>query len=614
MRLAATTLVLLGAVFTIPAHATFYHLWSHGYGDSLFQHVDGVGVGPDGSVYIAGDFDGTINLGGDTFTDGDVTLFLARLDADGRHIWSRAFSRWVSAKGLVVDASGNVVVTGEIIGNADFGGGLLSSAGGNDVYVAAFDADGNHLWSEVFGTARDEFVDGIALDPTGGVVITGRFSRLIHFGDVFLGTAGGWDVFVVKLNAAGEPVWGKSFGDALDQRAERVAVSPDGHIALASNGPETIRYLDTDGSLLWSHAYESGWLYTGALATDRQGGLVVSGAFKDRLDLGGRILVQPPNPAWGFLLALDANGSYQWSTVLGDTSGAAYATALAIDDESDVFLAANLIGTIALDGTYLTGVPPSLLLAELDSTGHLLNSRVVGGNAGVAGAALGPAERMVVGGYYVEPTDLGGGILPFGGKLDAFVASYSLQDPNYTAIAAFSAAFNGTAIDTRWQLATSEPLGAYRLVRRSDRDSAWTAVDSGSAAGSQGYSDANVTVGRTYDYRLFVTTTTGGDYASAIATVPVPSAKTALMQNAPNPFAGQTTIPYTLEGAADVTIDIFDVTGRRVARLKEGERAPGPHTALWNGRNGSGRPLASGVYFYRLVGSGVGVKKMILVR
>ena len=89
-----------------------------------------------------------------------------------------------------------------------------------------------------------------------------------------------------------------------------------------------------------------------------------------------------------------------------------------------------------------------------------------------------------------------------------------------------------------------------------------------------------------------------------------------LAQSYPNPFRQSTTIDYTVEQAAPVTLDIYDLLGRRVRRLVEAaQQGPGPHRAVWDGRDDSGTPVSSGTYFYRLrVGDAVTSKQAIRVK
>lgn len=73
-----------------------------------------------------------------------------------------------------------------------------------------------------------------------------------------------------------------------------------------------------------------------------------------------------------------------------------------------------------------------------------------------------------------------------------------------------------------------------------------------------------------------------------------------LAQNAPNPFNPVTTIPFELVRGGHVALDVFDVAGRRVRALLDTVLPAGMHEASWDGRDSSGREVASGIYFYRM--------------
>jgi hypothetical protein len=93
----------------------------------------------------------------------------------------------------------------------------------------------------------------------------------------------------------------------------------------------------------------------------------------------------------------------------------------------------------------------------------------------------------------------------------------------------------------------------------------------------------------------------------------VPALK--LAQNHPNPFNPRTTLTYFLPEAGQISLGIFDVQGRLVARLIDRQEIAGWHAAVWNGRNRQGRTMPSGTYFARLVmGPDVRACKMILAR
>ncbi len=92
--------------------------------------------------------------------------------------------------------------------------------------------------------------------------------------------------------------------------------------------------------------------------------------------------------------------------------------------------------------------------------------------------------------------------------------------------------------------------------------------------------------------------------ASAVTSVEdsnpgVPAAFT-LYPNFPNPFNPQTTIRYRLEKEAQVSLKIYDITGKQVRQLFSGRQLAGEHSAMWDGADDSGEIVASGIYFVRL--------------
>ncbi|MRR09266.1 T9SS type A sorting domain-containing protein, partial [bacterium] len=92
-------------------------------------------------------------------------------------------------------------------------------------------------------------------------------------------------------------------------------------------------------------------------------------------------------------------------------------------------------------------------------------------------------------------------------------------------------------------------------------------------------------------------------------------AVTALSQNRPNPFAGATTISYQLAGAGRVTLKLYNVAGQLVRVLEDGQRTAGRYALRWDGRDGTGRALPNGLYFYRLEAPGLtATRKLTLVR
>jgi len=79
-----------------------------------------------------------------------------------------------------------------------------------------------------------------------------------------------------------------------------------------------------------------------------------------------------------------------------------------------------------------------------------------------------------------------------------------------------------------------------------------------------------------------------------------PHSREIALANRPNPFSPGTTIEYRLEQSSNVSLDVYDVGGHRVRNLLEARLAMGPHAMYWDGRDDSGKKLATGVYFIKI--------------
>lgn len=93
----------------------------------------------------------------------------------------------------------------------------------------------------------------------------------------------------------------------------------------------------------------------------------------------------------------------------------------------------------------------------------------------------------------------------------------------------------------------------------------------------------------------------------------------ALSQNYPNPFNSTTLIRYAIpdrEGRPHrTTLKIYNIAGQKVRTLVDKRQAPGYYSVAWHGRDGLGKEVSSGIYFYRLqAGSYTEIKKMVFLK
>jgi hypothetical protein len=311
-------------------------------------------------VLVAGNFAGSVDFGGGVLTSsGPGDVFVVKLDASGQHVWSRRFGSASGqvAYGVATDADGSVLVTGVFYGAIDFGGGALTSAGAADIFVAKLDPDGNHLWSRRFGDSANQTAYSIATDTMGNVVITGTCDGVVDFGAGPLPGAGGGDAFVTKLDAAGNHLWSKRFGDANDQIGYSVAVGGAGDIIVAgalygsadfgggpvesAGGSDAFAVkLDADGNHLWSRRFGDAYDQIGySVAADVAGNAVLTGTFGGLIDFDGG----PLTSAGGgdvFVAKLDSMGQHLWSRRAG-AAGQDSGNAIKMDSTGDVVVAGD---------------------------------------------------------------------------------------------------------------------------------------------------------------------------------------------------------------------------------------------------------------------------------
>lgn len=192
--------------------------WSRRYGDVSIQHSKGVAVDDASNVVVVGEFSGTFSFGGGPLT-GSNDLFLAMVNRFGTHLWSKKFTGAGNEvmRDVAVDASGAVSITGHFLFAVDFGGGVLTPVGNNDVFLAKYDANGTHLWSQRFGGLGEERAAALAVDGAGNVVLTG---------EIYMGSAnfGGGNLpaglYVAKFTPAGGHVWSRSVGGNFNSFAD----------------------------------------------------------------------------------------------------------------------------------------------------------------------------------------------------------------------------------------------------------------------------------------------------------------------------------------------------------------------------------------------------------
>jgi hypothetical protein len=219
------------------------HVWSKRFGGAGTDLGMAVDTDSLGNVYVAGTFEGSVNFGGETLTSaGGRDIFVAKYTAAGQHVWSKRFGGTLGedARGVAVDAAGDVFVTGQFLGSINFGGLDLPSAGFEDIFLAKLSGpSGNHVWSKRLGSSSAPDAGyGVAVDGAGNVAITGFFAGSVNFGGGAI-LAQVYDIFVAKYDSAGNYISARRFGDPAglfdSQYGDGIAMSSSGTVFITGH-------------------------------------------------------------------------------------------------------------------------------------------------------------------------------------------------------------------------------------------------------------------------------------------------------------------------------------------------------------------------------------------
>jgi hypothetical protein len=296
-----------------------------------------------------------------------------------------------SAQRTVVDASGNIYVIGTATGNFDK---QLNQAT-QDVYLTKYDSAGRQTWSKLLGSAGTASGYGLALDPSGGVVITGASTADLTTSSV---ADGNNDSFVARYTANGDQSWIKQIPTLANNQANAISIDAAGNITIGGSvsggvigagmtasgkADAFLAKFDSKGKLLAENQFgTSGNDSVAATATAADGSLYVASVQNGRAILskytGGDITAAPA-----------------WSQDLGDLMGGGAIGGLAVDG-NQVYLSgttsnSNLTaGGAAAIVTASSGGTEAFVFALTDNGGSASADRIsyVGTGTGDKGGAV----------------------------------------------------------------------------------------------------------------------------------------------------------------------------------------------------------------------------------
>ncbi len=457
--------------------------WAFASGNSGQDWFAQTALDPDGNLYAAGSFQGTVDFqpGAEvialTANPGQHHGVVAKYDPDGKLLWVRQFVGQNLATGpIAVDAAGQVVVAGNYQGsfidlNPDPDAEQLHPVGGwQNGFVVKLDNNGNFIWGTTPATNSSLSISDIAIAESNRIVLTGAFSGNVSFGSASLGPSAANDIFIWELNSDGQHFWVGTIGGPGFDGSSSLAATPDGGLVLTGyyggwqghsidvdpdpQGVHTlpgvggsdafIVKLDTQRRLAWAGRISSSndvgtsW----RLAADHTGSVLVSGHFRGLADFvfpSGTISRSSSAFQDAYLLKLDADGNIMWLNTLqgGAPNGQANLLHVAVNATGAIYAAGTFFGPFDFDpdpSAAHTMTPygsHDIFLLALDSAGHFQWSERFGGTAIEVpyGLTVSNAGELYLSGYIESPADFATSsqapyLLPFQGWQDMFLARY----------------------------------------------------------------------------------------------------------------------------------------------------------------------------------------------
>lgn len=416
-------------------------IWARMFGDVSDQGIGGLALAPDGSIYLAGRFNGTLAFDPDAplSTNGSA-IYVAKFDPTGRVLWSKSFesSGDIAVSGIALDSQEYVALTGTFTSTASFDGSTLQASAQPSIFLARLTSNGQVLWSTSLGLDDSDVVTRPAIDSSGNIVlfgasgcdtcqpqtsrlwlrtfsqdgspdliknfpyteslgghiagavtvdpfdnilITGAFNQTENFGPGPISTSGGYDVFVAKFSTAGSFVWNATYGDAADQFGLDVASDSLGSVILLGTYAGTISF-----------------------------------------DVGSQLTAADMGDI--FVAKLGSAKAYIWSQSFGAT-GDQTATRAAVDGDDNIAFTGRTTGQVDYGGGPLAGGGAvDIPVVKLDRDGHHLWSRVYGASVDQTGAVIAEdsAGNTILGGAVKGSIDIGAEVLSSSGERDVLLA------------------------------------------------------------------------------------------------------------------------------------------------------------------------------------------------
>jgi len=469
--------------------------WIKQFGGKALQEGNSIVLDKSGNILTTGYFEGTTNLDPayntllyNLVSAGAEDIFISKLDVNENFVWAKRIGGKMEDKGcsITVDSSGNVYTTGYFQDTVDFdpGAGVfnLISAGSSDIFISKLDPSGNFVWTKRIGGEMEDKSYSIVVDKLGNIYTTGYFQDTVDFdpgaGVFNLISAGSSDIFISKLDSAGNFIWAKSLGGALEDQSYSIKVNDSGEVyvcgyfqdivnfvsgtnilTLISSGYKDILIskLDNSGNIVWIKQLGGTNDDVGlSLFLDTFGNVYTTGYFTGTADFDpdlGFVFLTSSGDKDIFVSKINSTGNNVWAIKMGGVDNDC-GQAIFVDASGNVNIAGYFTGTADFNPNItvynlISGGEKDVFISKLNSSGNFIWAKQLGGEKDdiALSLAVDMQGNVYSNGYFMRRADFNPGpvlrILTSGGEKDMFISKLDNSGNYVKAIQLGGVAFNG---------------------------------------------------------------------------------------------------------------------------------------------------------------------------
>ncbi len=392
------TLFVLAFVLAFSATAQVTYNWATGFGGSSgYDPYTRMARDNSGNVYVIGTFQGTKYFGAYTLVGGGFyDSYIAKFDASGVCQWATACTgaNFSSVYGcaITVDNNFNVYVAGVFTNTATISPYTVNSSqiGLNDIFIARLDYAGNCVWLSKAGGASIDEATSVCLKPTGELLVTGSFIGTANFDTQSLssGSTTTSNIFLAQYDiVSGLCSWAVNAGGTSDDKGLCVT-------------------------------------------TDNAGSILLSGYYFGSATFGSQTVSSTANSRDAFVAKYNSTGVITW-VAHGGGQASANANSVAVDASNNVYVAGDFADTITIGTTQLTDNGyGNIWLAKVNgSNGSWMWAKKAGGisydGANAIGVNAGGASFIT--GLFNGTANFSGQNITSAGSSDVFIAKYDVN-------------------------------------------------------------------------------------------------------------------------------------------------------------------------------------------